>query len=375
LIIDAKSGRAVRVRKTSGDYRMLEWFTAGAEIVVATHGPFDMTFTLVVPGLLARTAETLSAMPAFRALARYAAAPHTTRDGLAAAIVAAMSLPRETPVAPLSALGAGMDLGDDYVLAATPVTLVAGRDNVLLAGRIDDLDRDDAVALIALLNRHFAADAIAFAAPRPSTWFVRSGKTPALHTSPLDAALGRAIYRHLPRGADATTWQRWQDEIQMLLYDHAVNQAREAQGKAPFTGVWLWGGGRLADVALPPVGRRFAAAGAPGDIVRGFAILAGQAADALPPDFSATMLGMERNVDVVVSLAPVYSDDDVRQFATAWLQPAVMALEHGDIDALQLVADGQGAAATWRAERSSPFARLASRWRAPGFSVPTADEE
>jgi hypothetical protein len=344
-------------------------------IVVATRRRFDMTFTLVVPGLLARTAETLSAMPAFRAFARYAAPPRSTRDGLAAAVVAATSLPPETPAAPLSALGAGMDPGDDYVLAATPVTLVAGRDDVLLAGRIDDLDRDDTVALIDLLNRHFAADAIALAAPRPSTWFVRSDKTPAIETSPLDAVLGRAIYRHLPRGADAKIWQRWQDEIQMLLHDHAVNQARETQGRAPVTGIWLWGGGRLADVAAPLGCRAFAAAGEPGDFVRGFAILAGQAADALPPDFSATMSRMERNVDVVVSLAPLYSDDDVRPFASAWLQPAVMALERGVVDALQLVANGQGAAATWRAERPSPFARLASRWRAPGFSIPTADEE
>jgi hypothetical protein len=337
--------------------------------------PFDMTFTLVVPGLLARTAETLSAMPAFRAFARYAAPPLTTRNGLAAAVVAAMSRPGETPVAPLLALGAGMDPGSDYVLAATPVTLVAGRDDVSLAGRIDDLDRDDTIALIALLNRHFAGDAIAFAAPRPSTWFVRSDKTPAIDTSPLDAALGRAIYRHLLRGADARTWQRWQDEVQMLFHDHPVNQARESQGQAPVTGVWLWGGGRLADVAAPLPHRAFAAAGEPGDLARGLAIHAGQSADALPPDFSATMSRMESNVDGVVSLAPLHSDDDVRQWAAAWLQPAVMALEHGVIDALQLVANGHGAAVTWRALRPSPFARLASRWRAPGFSVPTADFE
>lgn len=334
-----------------------------------------MTFTLVVPGLLARATETLSALPALRAIARYAAPPLATRDGLAAAQVAATSLPRETPVAPLFALGAGLDPGPDYVLAATPVTMVAGRDDVLLAGRIDDLDCDDAIALIGLFNRHFAADAIVFAAPRPSTWFVRAANAPAIDTSPLDTALGHAIHRYLPRGADAKTWQRWQDEIQMLLYDHAVNQAREAQGKAPFTGVWLWGGGRLADVAQPPVSRRFAAAGAPGDLLRGFAVRAGQAADALRADFSATMAGMEPKVDAIVALAPCQSDDDVRQLATAWLRPAVTALEHGVIDALQLIADGQGAAVTWRADRPSPFARLASRWRAPDFSIPAPDEE
>ena len=237
------------------------------------------------------------------------------------------------------------------------------------------LYHDDAVTLIALLNRHFATDTIVFAAPRPSTWFVRAATTPAIDTSPLDAVMGRAIYRHLAHGAEAKKWQRWQDEIQMLLHDHPVNQARETQGLAPVTGVWLWGGGRLADVAAPRARRAFAAAGEPGDLVRAFAILAGQAADALPPDFSATMSRMEPSVDVVVSLAPCNGDDDARRFATAWLQPAVAALEDGVIDALELVADGRGTAVTWRAERPSRFARLASRWRAPEFSIPAADLE
>jgi hypothetical protein len=334
-----------------------------------------MTFTLAVPGLLVHTAETLSAMPAFRAFARYTAPPVATHDGLAAAVVATMSLPRDTPVAPLCALGAGMDPGTDYVLAATPVTLVAGRDDVLLAGRIDDLDYDDAVTLIALLNRHFATDAIVFAAPRPSTWFVHAATTPAIDTSPLDAVMGRAIYRHLTHGAEAKKWQRWQDEIQMLLHDHPVNQAREMQGLAPVTGVWLWGGGRLADVAETLAWHAFAATGEPGDLVRGFSLRAGQAADAPPPDFSATMSRMNANVDVVVSLAPCNGDDDARRFATAWLQPAVAALEDGVIDALELVADGRGTAVTWRAERPSRFARLASRWGTPAFSIPTADDE
>ena len=161
----------------------------------------------------------------------------------------------------------------------------------------------------------------------------------------------------------------------MLLHDHPVNQARETQGLAPVTGVWLWGGGRLAEAAASPAWHAFAASGEPGDLVRGAALRAGRAADTPPADFSATMSRMNANADVVVSLATCNGDDDAERFAAAWLQPAVAALEHGAIDALQLVADGRGTAATWRAERPSAFARLASRWRTPEFSIPTADLE
>ena len=125
-----------------------------------------MRVTLVVPGLAA-AAKASRAVPG--ALARLAAFGHVQAlpPDLDRAVVACAGLPPDTAIAPLAALGAGFDPGTSHVLRADPVTLVAGRDDVLLAGRVTDLDRDEAAALAATLAAHFASDAVAFHVPRP----------------------------------------------------------------------------------------------------------------------------------------------------------------------------------------------------------------
>ena len=328
---------------------------------------FVFMLTLIVPGLLAQGTAAFATTPALAEFARYAAPPLPASD-LWQGVAAALTLPAETPVAPLAALGAGVDVRDEYVLHATPVTLIAGHVDVRLERRVVDLDDHEAAALIALLNRHFEADGLDFIAPRPASWFVRCSRTPALATSSLDTVVGRAILPFLPTGADGRIWRRWQNEIQMLLFEHAVNQARDARGRAPVSGVWFWGGGKLADV--PRVEAcSFADESEAGDVARGFARHTGQRADALPASFSATLADMQVNRHTLAALAPIADETALARFATAWLQPAIGALATGRIDALQLVADGHGAA-LWRAERRSRWARIMSTWRKGAFVAP-----
>lgn len=47
-------------------------------------------------------------------------------------------------------------------------------------------------------------------------------------------------------------WRRLANELQMLWFDHAVNQERYEQGKVPINGVWLFGGGRYAQFSIKP---------------------------------------------------------------------------------------------------------------------------
>src|SRR5207245_7560585 len=139
------------------------------------HSPrFRPMLTLTVPGLLGHGAAFAAARSA-HALARYADAPTQERQGLGVALCSALSPPRATPLAPLCALGAGLSVDDGYVMAATPVTLIADRDIVVLAGRVADLREDETATLIALLHRHFASRGLAFGAPRPSALFLPRG--------------------------------------------------------------------------------------------------------------------------------------------------------------------------------------------------------
>jgi hypothetical protein len=98
-----------------------------------------MRVTLAIPRLLALERTALAGVRSLARLERYAAAPTAEPRGFDTALLVAAGQSRDTCTAPLAALGAGFDSGAALVLRADPVTLIAGRDDVLLAGRVDDL--------------------------------------------------------------------------------------------------------------------------------------------------------------------------------------------------------------------------------------------
>src|SRR5690349_20543242 len=110
-----------------------------------------MQFSLVFPHALAP--DALDAFPALARIASYGRRDVT--DDADAAVARILNV-TDAATAPLAALGAGLDVGDAYVLRTDPVTFVAGRDDVLVAGRVDDMTLAHATSLVDLLNRHFA---------------------------------------------------------------------------------------------------------------------------------------------------------------------------------------------------------------------------
>ena len=116
--------------------------------------------------------------------------------------------------------------------------------------RVDDLDADEAAALIATLNAPFRRDGLAFDAPRAGRVVRHRRRAPRRsRRRRLRWCAARSI-RTCRAASDARPWRRWLTEMQMLLHEHPVNAAREARGRAPVTGVWFSGGGRArADAA------------------------------------------------------------------------------------------------------------------------------
>jgi hypothetical protein len=328
-----------------------------------------MRVTLAISQLLAVERAALAGIPALGRLARYAGAPLAEPAGFDAALLVAADRPPMTKAAPLAARGAGLDPGGATVLRADPVTLIAGRDDVLLSGRVDDLAAAEADAMIATLNRHFAVDGLTFHAPRPDAWFVTTRNAAPAVTTALAEVTGR-IYPHLPRGDHAKAWRQWSSEIQMLLHEHPVNTAREAAGRAPVTGVWLAGGGADGESGAPATATIFAEPGPLGDVARGLAREAN--ADAAPPpaDFAA----LPSATDVIVVLPAATDPAAVNALAAAWIEPAVLALERRALSALALIADGSGGAYTWEARAPSWAQRLRTRFAAPAFAFPVADD-
>jgi hypothetical protein len=335
-----------------------------------------MRFTFVVPGL---TSLDRAALAASRPLARLASWSTARREprGAAAALLAAAGAPapdasHDVPVAPLAMLGAGEDPHGAFVLAADPVTLVAGMDDVAIAARADDLGALEANALVDALNAHFASDGLRFAAPRPDAWFVTMARRPDLRTSPLDAALGSTLSAHAPAGADARTWQRWATEIQMLLHAHPVNRRREQQGRALANGLWFGGGGALADVGLVAPFRAHAPEGRAGDFLRGLARHAGGETLRLPSSFDAVLEAAPATrptTHVVALLAPATDATALATLERSWLEPALRWLARGRLASVALVADG-APASTWLARHPSLPARVRAGLAPRRFAVP-----
>ena len=154
----------------------------------------------------------------------------------------------DAPIAPISAAFDG--LGAGCWLRADPVHLHLQRDRLLLAGVLPGAD--EAAQFCASLNEHFAGQGMEFFAPHPQRWYVRLDALPRIRTTPFSAVLGCNVRHALPTGEDTAHWHRLFNEIQMLLFSHPLNKAREARGELAINSVWLWGAGETAGALHKP---------------------------------------------------------------------------------------------------------------------------
>jgi hypothetical protein len=145
----------------------------------------------------------------------------------------------DVPIAPISAAFDG--LGAGCWLRADPVHLHLQRDQLLLSGV--KVSSEEAAAMCASMNEHFAGQGMEFFAPHAQRWYVRLDSLPRIRTTPMSQVVGGDVRRFLPAGDDASRWHQVFNEIQMLLHAHPLNEAREARGEPIINSVWFWGGG------------------------------------------------------------------------------------------------------------------------------------
>jgi hypothetical protein len=299
---------------------------------------------------------------AFSRLLAAAGSPTIDDDGLLASSCRLLGIAKQSdwPVAPWLARAAGIDPEDAYWLCAEPATLVVGHDDVRLSGLVDDLALQDTEALLSVLNAHFAIDTVRFFAPTSRHWFVRVPHAQRLETRPPEVALGAPLFAFMPAGADAARWRRWQNEMQMLLFEHPANRRREHAGRAPVNSIWLWGGGTANPEGGAPAAAIFANDGRWRDLARGSGVEVApvpESFEALPPAGTAA-----------VWLAPIDRDDAIERLGgidRAWMAPVERALDAGRLSAVELILGGRERALRFAVRRSS----LARRWRAR-FSPP-----
>jgi hypothetical protein len=201
------------------------------------------------------------------------------------------------------------------------------------------ITRDEADALVTDINTFYAAQDWQLSAPHPQRWYLSLSTAPELHTTPPAQAAGQDIDALMPQGRDAGHWASMLNELQMLLHEHPVNQARGQRGEPVINSLWLWGGG-----VLPLTIRSEPDAVYSDDaLAQGLARHAGVASHVVPEYLGDLLSGDTGRYRLLVldSLAwPAHYNDiegwlvQLGQLEKTWFMPLLIALSSGRIGTL-----------------------------------------
>ena len=167
------------------------------------------------------------------------------------ALARALGLPADnglTPWAARDVLKNGGKPGADAWAFITPCHWRLATDHFLMdEPDLLQIEEQESQALLAAMASFFAEDGITLEYASPTLWRAQGEVFRGLATASLDRVRGRSLDIWMPDGPQAKPLRRLQSEMQMLLYTHPVNDARETRGLAPVNAFWVSGTG-----ALPP---------------------------------------------------------------------------------------------------------------------------
>ena len=156
------------------------------------------------------------------------------------------------PWAAHAAAQAGIDTDDLAWGRLTPVHLHVGDQVSLLDPAALALDEHASRALFDTVAPLFTSEGFAMLWLAPHAWLAAHESLRDLPTASTDRVIGRPVDRWLPDARAAAPLGRLLNEAQMLLYTHAVNDAREARGLRSVNALWLSGCGALQSASQPP---------------------------------------------------------------------------------------------------------------------------
>ena len=171
----------------------------------------------------------------------------------------ACSLPADDgriPWAAWQVAQAGREAGAAAWAHITPCHWQVGQDHVAMGHPHDlQLEARESQALLAAMQPFFEGDGIALEYDSPTLWLARGDVFRDLATAALGRVVGRAVDNWIPRAPEARVLRRLQQEMQMLLYTHDVNEERGLAQLAPVNSFWVSGTGVLppsASAQTPP---------------------------------------------------------------------------------------------------------------------------
>ena len=275
----------------------------------------------------------------------------------------------EIPAGALTLAACGGDPAGAAWMRADPAHLRLNRDQLILVpAAAFGLQAVEAEALAASLNQHFQGQ-LAFQPLAAERWCVRLGSLDAegLRTrTPVEVA-GRDINLNLPTGTRAIHWHQVLNEIQMVLHEHPVNEAREARGEPAVNSVWLWGAARMAAGLTAP----YQSVTADDPLALGLAQAAGLRHRSVPSGAGAWLgrlpdEGRQLLVLDGLRLPLALGDSDawrlrVAEFEERWFVPLLAALKSGRIGMVTVLVPDSSELRAFESTRND----LRHFWRRP----------
>lgn len=251
--------------------------------------------------------------------------------------------------------------GDRRWVCADPVNLRFHQERIVLGdGSTFSLSLAESLSIAETLNQEFA-DIGHFHVAHPQRWYLSLAREHTLSTAPLSQLAGRQLATNQMAAPHHGWLRRLQNEIQMLLHQHPVNQARENAGQPTVNGLWLWGDGQAE--AAP--GRGFDSVWCDHPLGRGLAHTGGAVSHPAAKDLAEILdRNCHQHTLAVVEdlLAPtLYEDGDqwrqtLAKLEQAWFSPLEKALAGGRLRQAHLITTGLHGHLAWHL-------KPADRWR------------
>ena len=160
------------------------------------------------------------------------------------ALARALGLPVQDGLIPWAAHYAHTNGGAAFI---TPCHWQVGSHQIAMGDwPLADFSEAESRALMAAMQPYFEEDGITLQFDDTTRWLAFSPVFDDIATASLDRIRGRNLENWMPRDANAAPLRRLQNEMQMLLYTHPVNEARSARRAAVVNSFWLSGTGRLS---------------------------------------------------------------------------------------------------------------------------------
>lgn len=197
-----------------------------------------MQLTLAIPSLLWPHTEAplpVFNMPGLNALRRWG---HWQVEAIDTAAFYGRYLWHKSPI-DIAKRELGL-AAEETCFLCSPVSQQIGMHQAQCIDGLDlALDENAAKAFCAVLNDFFRPDGWHFLPWQPTRWIVQVPQPLAWSAPSLLNLAGVIQSEDKPIGKDAMLLLQRQTEIQMLLYQHSLNQTRQQQGLPPINGVWV----------------------------------------------------------------------------------------------------------------------------------------